>query len=462
MSSRSAARSRLEEFARFSAELQIEDGSAFALQPYQRRDLEPYFQGCRELAILIPKKNGKTTLIAALCIYHLLVTPNAECIIVAASREQAEIVLRQARMFIRQSPALSKRMGILQRTVTSKVDEGRIRVLASDADTADGSIPTLAIVDELHRHRSADLYGVLRNGLGPRQGQIITISTAGSTMDSPLGQIRQTAHQLGTFKRVGMRNTARSADGRFAFVEYCLGPDDDASNLKVVKRANPAPWQSLEALAELQASTETRHVPWEWLRFFCGVWTEGEEPWLEPSIYDDLMGEVDLPERVHVGVDRGSRDEEPAIVIGGMKDGRLHVQAQIFRQGSDYEDLEDAIRQMKGRISEVSYDPSQFQASAERLSKEGVRMIEFPLTAERMSKASVVLWDLIEKQALVHDGDPALRAHIMGGVVKEDGRGWRIARDPRSRQPVSGLMALLMVGQAAANAPSQELMMSWV
>ena len=84
----------------------------------------------------------------------------------------------------------------------------------------------------------------------------------------------------------------------------------------------------------------------------------------------------------------------------------------------------------------ASYDPNQFHPVAERLRKDGFQMREFPLTAERMSKASITLWDLIEKGRLVHDGDPALRAHVMGGIVKEDGRGWRIQRDP---DPGAGL-----------------------
>jgi phage terminase large subunit-like protein len=52
-------------------------------------------------------------------------------------------------------------------------------VLAADVDTADGVIPTLALVDEMHRHKSAGLYGVFRDGLGARDGQMLTISTAG-------------------------------------------------------------------------------------------------------------------------------------------------------------------------------------------------------------------------------------------------------------------------------------------
>ena len=44
----------------------LEDGSPFELYPEQRRMLQDYFSGAEETLILIPKKNGKTTLLAAL------------------------------------------------------------------------------------------------------------------------------------------------------------------------------------------------------------------------------------------------------------------------------------------------------------------------------------------------------------------------------------------------------------
>src|SRR5262245_12476111 len=187
MSSQLAERTRAEEFEAFAGELTIEDGRPFGLYPEQRAFLEDYFDGARQTVIILPKKNGKTTMIAALALYHLLTVPNAECIMLASSREQAEIILRQARMFVRGNSDLKRLLSVNQRTISSSLDEGRIRVLASDVDTADGALPTLAIVDELHRHKSLELYGVMRDGLGPRNGQMITISTAGSTFDSPLG-----------------------------------------------------------------------------------------------------------------------------------------------------------------------------------------------------------------------------------------------------------------------------------
>ncbi len=129
-------------------------------------------------------------------------------------------MLRQARGFIRRSAASQGLMEPRLREIVSTDDDGRIRVMASDEKTADGVIPTLALVDELHRHRSADLYGVFRHGLGPRQGQMVTISTAGDDDESPLGMMRQAAYRLPVFKRDGAHTYARSPDGSYVMHEW--------------------------------------------------------------------------------------------------------------------------------------------------------------------------------------------------------------------------------------------------
>lgn len=97
--------------------------------------------------MLIQKKNGKTTLLAALGIYHLLRQADAECLIAAASRDQATILFDQARGFVRRSPYLESKVAVKTgfREIPNREDAGRIRVLASDLDTADGVIPTLAL-----------------------------------------------------------------------------------------------------------------------------------------------------------------------------------------------------------------------------------------------------------------------------------------------------------------------------
>jgi hypothetical protein len=235
--------------------------------------LRDYFAGVRETLILVPKKNGKSTLLGALALYHLAVVDDAECVIVAASRDQASIMLRQAQGLIHRSLVLKELVRVKQREILSLTDRGRIRVLAADADTVDGVLVTLGVVDELHRHKSADLYGVLRDGLGPRNGQLVTISTAGSTEASPLGMLREAAYKLPTFRREGNYRGAQSEI--FALHEWALDSDQDLDDLGLVKTVNPAPWQTVDALQERHDSPSMTAA--QWARFACGVWLRGDD-----------------------------------------------------------------------------------------------------------------------------------------------------------------------------------------
>ncbi|MBN9623196.1 MAG: hypothetical protein J0H06_09610, partial [Actinobacteria bacterium] len=177
----------IDEFAAFCSELTLDNGEAMLLEPFQEEMLSDLFEGCRETLILIAKKNGKTSLLAALATYHLLAERDAACFVAAASREQASLLYAQACGFISRSEELSREIVVRRgyRELWTKDGSGKLKVLAADVDTADGVLPTLALVDELHRHKSSELYGVLADGLGPRRGRMVTISTAGDDEDSP-------------------------------------------------------------------------------------------------------------------------------------------------------------------------------------------------------------------------------------------------------------------------------------
>src|SRR5690606_3717368 len=98
----------------------------------------------------------------------------ANVIVVAASREQANIVRVQAEQMVRRSGVPVGKLGWRIGDTIFEVKAGyrairradaRMRVLAAVAATAAAEIPTLALVDELHRHRSVGWYGVLADGL---------------------------------------------------------------------------------------------------------------------------------------------------------------------------------------------------------------------------------------------------------------------------------------------------------
>src|SRR4051794_15927733 len=102
MSSRASDRNRradLALFAEFCRALTLDEGGPLEIEPFQRKMLGDFFAGAIETLILLPKKNYKTTTLAALALFHLCTTDDAECVIGARSRDQATILYDQAAGF---------------------------------------------------------------------------------------------------------------------------------------------------------------------------------------------------------------------------------------------------------------------------------------------------------------------------------------------------------------------------
>jgi phage terminase large subunit-like protein len=463
----------LDEFAAFCGGLVLEDGSAMALEPFQRRMISDYFAGAVETLILIPKKNGKSTLLAALALHHLLVTPDAECVVAAASRDQAAIMLRQARAFIRRSEALGRYMTTKQREIVSLVDEGRIRILASDVDTADGVIPTLALVDELHRHKSADLYGVFRDGLGPRAGRMVTISTAGDDDLSPLGLMRRAAYELPGFSADGAYRHASSPDASYVLHEWALDPKADRHVMRTVKQANPASWQTLEALRRRHDSPSMTRA--QWARFACGVWMREEDAAISATEWAACAGAEPLPagEAIRVGVDLGWKWDTTAIVPHWMReDGSAVVGDPVIvvppRDGTSTakEDVLDPILALAERfhVLHVVLDPA---AGGEQLGQEletyGIEVVAHSQKPQPMSLAAERLVTAIREQKIAHPDHSDLNAHVLAASRRSTGgEAWSFVK-PKSKRPIDGAVALAMVHSVAVAEAlmATEPLMAW-
>jgi phage terminase large subunit-like protein len=441
------------DFGKFCSGLVLDSGKKMKLESFQRTILRPHFNGTRETVVIVPKKNGKTTLLAALALYHLKQTPSAECVIAASTRDQAKILFNQAAKMVRAS-GLEDVYDIKSgyREIRYQGDENWVmRVLAADADSADGVIPTLALVDELHRHKSAELYGVFADGLGPRDGQLITISTAGSDVESPLGLIRKQAYEY-EIEKVGPYRKAESPDGDFVLHEWALEESDDLDDLELVAEANPASWQTSTALSRRKSKPSM--TPWRWKRFACGIWTDVEEPWISEDDWDACKGDVQLDQAKHwtIGVDIGQVFDSSGVVTVGMVGGKLHVRCRIWDPEPNKpvtigEVEAHVMKEAKsGRVLEIAYDPYRFNRSAEVLEEHGLKMVEFPYG--RMIGASSTLYDLVREGKIVHDGDLGLKKHVMAGVAAETDQGWRISKK-KSKAKIDALVALAMAADTA-------------
>jgi phage terminase large subunit-like protein len=478
--------------------LTAEDGRPFVVEPFQRQILADYFAGARELVVLLPKKQGKSSLVAAVALWHLLSTPFAEAIIVAAARDQAGIVLRQVTGFIRRSAQLRNRLRVVQREVRSDGLDGRLRVLASDVDTVDGQLPTFVAVDELHRHKRAELYGVLRDGLGARDGQLIAISTAGDSEDTPLGRLRKAAYELPGLERDGAHRRASQAG--FVFHEWALDADADVDDLELVKTANPLSTVTVDELRERHDSPTMQ--PWQWKRFTCGIWEAGEFSAIDALEWSACADpEMEVPEgaRLYIGVDLAYKWDSTAVVPVWVKGGgwapglqpvpgrpnRAHrVWVRDEEQPVAYvgtptileppgdgtslsvEAIFDACRSFADRYPEPTFvlDPlAGGEHLAQRLDAEldNARVATWSQSNTPMVKAAQGLAEMIAAGRLKHPDHPGLNAHVLACGVKQVGEGWRLVKQPGSRAPIDAAIALAMataagIAETASDEPPKE------
>jgi phage terminase large subunit-like protein len=107
-----------------------------------------------ELLCMVPKKNSKTTYVAALDLTALYMeqTSNCQMLLVAPSQNISERCFGQARGMIR----LDSRLGAIFKVqdhlkcITRRKTETKLNVKTFDTSIVTGEIPVLTIIDELH------------------------------------------------------------------------------------------------------------------------------------------------------------------------------------------------------------------------------------------------------------------------------------------------------------------------
>ncbi len=156
----------------------------------QRRMLQEFF-------LLVPKKNGKSSYAAAIMVVALIVNrrPLAEFLLVAPTKEIADIAFKQAQGIINCDPEL-KKLFLLQRHVrliTHRNSGATLQIKASDTEVITGSKATGTLIDETHvfakKSNAADVFVEIRGALAARpDGFLLQITT--QSKEQPAGVFR--------------------------------------------------------------------------------------------------------------------------------------------------------------------------------------------------------------------------------------------------------------------------------
>jgi phage terminase large subunit-like protein len=468
---------RLADFERFASKVPTVQGPPYAIDPFQRLILFAYFLGFTEVLTLIPKGNGKTSLLALLQVYHLLTTPYPEVVAGASVRAQAGKIYREAsriaglpelrnggvptpwrvpgadggyrEVWLRPLP------GYLEIRLGRRPEDGNMLVLASDKyDTGslEGLGPTLGVAEELHAHRTDAIYAAIQGGLHKRDGQLFGISTAGKRLDSLLGDIRGNTLKRGVITRVpefGFLTVAR-IDRDFIMFEWAVPEDADLDDMDVVKGANPATFVTPENLRGLRASPGMTDARWK--RNHCGLWTSEDEGWLEGrEAWDANRRPTRLQDgdEIVLGIDPAWSYDSFAIVglkVTGHRQAFCEpIEILRPRKGKtvSHRQIRAALaRALKRfRVTDLGYDRNRgFAHIVEELSLEhGLNCIAVSMRGDVWVPLTAELRAAIDDGSWTHPADDVYTSHVLSGEIKATHAGERLHGN--TSEKVDALMA---------------------
>ena len=284
-----------EHFRLYTSKLVLDTGQPWELEAFQEKIVLPILEGETEVWAILPEGNAKTTLMAGVALYHCDFTYSPWVPIGASSREQAEILARQAYDMIRRSPGMLQRFRIFEgyREIRSLRNGGRgIKVYAADPSTADGAIPTLALCDEGHRWPDLAVYRLWKGKLNKRGGQIVMISTAGAPgeeFEEMRDSIRNNAAQI-------FRDGAhvRSEAPGIVMNEWMVEKPRLITNIEAVKRANPLSTITIDTLAD-EFNSPTTDLG-DWKRLKCNIPARSANTAITEAEWDGArLDESDIP-----------------------------------------------------------------------------------------------------------------------------------------------------------------------
>lgn len=192
----------------------------------------------REVILIVARKNGKSTLSAAVGLYMQTADgePGPEIVSAATKKDQAKIIWSEAKRMVKKSPSLRKRIRTLVSELASDYNDGTFKPLSSDSNTLDGLNVHCGLIDELHAIEDKNLYDVIVDGTSAREEPLIFITSTAGTVREGIFDIKYDEAE-----RIiqGYDDPNGYKDERVLPIIYELDKREEWTDPKCWKKANP-------------------------------------------------------------------------------------------------------------------------------------------------------------------------------------------------------------------------------
>lgn len=435
----------------------------------------------------IPRKNGKTTLGAGFALQGLIADfeNGAECYSAATKRDQASILFRDAKNML--GPALLKTVQRLAHAIVCQQWNGFLQPLSADYNSMDGLNVSRGIVDELHAHKTRDLYDVLLTAMGARaMPLLLAITTAGYDRSSICWEQREVVRNI-------LEGHSEN-DSYFGFITT-IDDGDDWADPHVWWKANPNLHISLREnyLADLcQTAKDSPAAENNFRRKHLNQWTEQAIRWIQMDVWDQCVGPLKITspqafreyadslkgQECYAGLDLANTRDVNAFVLafadgaGGYKllpffwtpEDSKDIRGEQDRTQvinwaergfiettpgnvTDHPYIRERIREIASqyRILECAFDPwGGAVETAIALKDAGMEMIEFRQTMQNFAAPTKDFERLLLTRKIEHGGHPVLRWMASNVAVKSDPSGNLRPDKENSSDKIDGIVAAIM------------------
>jgi len=493
-----AAGSDVDDFADFCAEHLVQwidkwKGQPLELEAFQMRMMgealsfneagSPIFTST---VIVLPRKNGKTLLLAAYALWRMLTTDGSpEILLAASSDKQAQRLFEDIANFVRQSSVLSGLVRVRDHAGEIRREDGLgvIYRLSSDPARLHGFNPSDVIVDELHAWTTPQLkraYAALTSGGGARSApRVFTITTAGEASQrksSILGRILDDAALKGDVETIPGLTISRNTAAQMLVYNH-EAPTADPYDVKSMKLANPAPWITEDFLRKQAENPELTDA--QVLQLHGCVWAETETTFVPPPVLGRAMdGFVPLEEgsKVVLGFDGSERRDETWLVACSIdsSDSRLEPLRRWAKPPGDDEwrvprrEVHKAIADafVRFNVVELAFDPPGWYAEGDVWAAQyGDKVLFFDTNKPaRFAPACERMQSALNSAEVKFGGELGndLSAHFGNCVTRETTAGLVVMKDhPDSPRKIDGAVASIIAFDRAswhAQNPSRFLM----
>lgn len=454
------------------------DGLPLILEDWQQRIVDEALKMkdgsyiWRSVAIVLPRKNGKTALLAAYALYRLIEDRGSpEILLAAASDKQAGRLFDAVVAYIRRSPELSEMLTIRDYIgeIERKDGEGKILRMSSSPERLHGYNPSLVVLDEVAQWTSPTLrkaWAALTTGGGARAStQTFTISTAGEghqRSESILGRLIDGNEKVGEIERKGALTISRNSLAQTLVFNYSAATNK-REDTKAVKKANPASWITEEYLARQGANPELTTA--EFLQLHACVWAESDTQWIASDIWDRLKkpDELEPLSAICLGFDGSVLHDATALVACRVEDAKLFL-LDVWEKPANASGWEVPRDEVDASLSEAMntykvlrcyMDPPFWQTDIARWKKDyGEPPISDWLTAgARMGPALERFRTDAITQKIAHDGNEILRRHVLNARMVKSRQSYKLSKPGRqSAERIDCAMAAVLAYEARNDA----------